>query len=76
MKSAQSEIHTALVALHNGIRQADGPAAAAATARLDELLEQSRTSLPPQLGHFLERRSYAKALVWLDGAVALPPAKG
>jgi hypothetical protein len=31
-------------------------------ARLEELLARGRGELPPRLVHFLERRSYAKAL--------------
>jgi hypothetical protein len=69
----ESEIHDALLALNAGIAQADGAAIGAQTARLDELVTRHRGALDPQLAHFLERRSYAKALAWLDGAT---PAAG
>jgi len=35
--------------------------------RLDEIVKDSKADLPPRLRHFLENRSYAKALVWLEG---------
>jgi hypothetical protein len=69
----ENEIHDALLALNDGIARADGAAIAAQTARLDELLARHRGALHPQLAHFLERRSYAKALDWLGGST---PAAG
>jgi len=65
--SMESEIHEALMALNAGIAKGDGAAIAAQTARLDGLLAHHRGALRPQLAHFLERRSYAKALAWLGG---------
>ncbi|MGA3008240.1 MAG: hypothetical protein ABSE59_10150 [Opitutaceae bacterium] len=69
----ETEIQEALVALNAGIARADGSVVAAQTAKLDELLMRHRETLPPQLAHFLERRSYAKALAWLGGTA---PAAG
>ncbi|HSY53371.1 MAG TPA: hypothetical protein VK785_02940 [Opitutaceae bacterium] len=69
----ETEIHEALLALNIGIARADGLAISAQTARLDELLARDRGRLHPQLAHFLERRSYAKALDWLGGTT---PAAG
>jgi hypothetical protein len=71
--SMETEIRDALLALNAGIARADGAAIATQTARLDELLARNRGALHPQLAHFLERRSYAKALEWLGGAT---PAAG
>lgn len=62
-----TEIRDALLALHAAIPRADGAAIATQTARLDDLLASGRGTLHPQLAHFLERRSYAKALAWLGG---------
>lgn len=52
-----------------------------ATARLDRALAESRQQLHPRLRHYLERRSYAKALAFLRGQpeepanrCAVPPA--
>jgi hypothetical protein len=63
----EMEIHNALLALNAGIARADGPVISAQIARLDELLARHRGALHPQLAHFLERRSYPKALEWLGG---------
>ena len=63
----EDEIRKALAALHAAIQRSDGAAILAQTARLDELLARHRADLHPQLAHFLERRSYAKALAWLGG---------
>jgi hypothetical protein len=41
-------------------------------AELDGCLEQERTTLHPQLVHFLENRSYAKALMFLGGETDIP----
>lgn len=52
-----------------------------ATTRLDRALTESRHRLHPRLRHYLERRSYAKALSFLRGEpeepshrCAVPPA--
>jgi hypothetical protein len=77
------QIKEALVALLDGIKRSDGPVIATEMARLDDLLERGRAGLHPQLTHFLERRSYAKALMFLGGESDIPvgacggrPAKG
>jgi hypothetical protein len=41
-------------------------------AWLDTALAQGRGVLHPQLVHFLERRSYAKALMFLGGEQNIP----
>jgi hypothetical protein len=63
----QDQIKDALISLLNGIKASDGAAVSQAMAVLDDIVARQGDSLPPQLGHFLERRSYAKALVWLGG---------
>ena len=40
--------------------------------RLDDFLVQGRAGLHPQLVHFLENRSYAKALMFLGGDTDIP----
>jgi hypothetical protein len=42
-------------------------------ARLDVLVSEQKQSLHPRLRHFLENRSYQKAVVWLAGET---PEKG
>lgn len=68
----ENDIRDALLALHAAIPRGDGTAILTHTARLDELLALHRAALHPQLVHFLERRSYAKALAWVGGES--PPA--
>jgi hypothetical protein len=79
----ESQIKESLIALLAGIKRSDGAAIATEMARLDNFLEQGRAALHPQLTHFLERRSYAKALMFLGGETDIPagacggrPAKG
>jgi hypothetical protein len=78
--SAEEQIKGALVSLLNGIKVSDGDTVAKEMTRLDDLVASRGDSLPPQLAHFLERRSYAKALVWLGGeapaAGSCGPGKG
>ena len=45
----------------------------ASLGRLDEALKDPKLQLHPRLRHFLENRSYEKALLWLDDGV---PEKG
>jgi hypothetical protein len=68
----EEQIKEALITLLNGIRRADGDAVAAQMARLDGYLGQGRGGLHPQLVHFLERRSYPKALMFLGGESDIP----
>ena len=64
----ETQIKTTLNALLAAINSANGPAISDGLSRLDELLATAPPgSLHPQLAHYLERRSYAKALAWLDG---------
>jgi len=68
----ESEIKASLIALLNGIKTADGKMIAVATAHLDDIVERCRTGLHPQLVHFLEQRSYNKALMFLGGTPDIP----
>jgi uncharacterized protein YbgA (DUF1722 family) len=79
----ESQIKDSLNALLTAIKRSDGPVIATEMARLDDFLERGRAGLHPQLTHFLERRSYAKALMFLGGDTEIPagacggrPAKG
>jgi hypothetical protein len=62
----RTEIRQSLVLLLDAARRSDGASVAREMERLDAILERARASLPGQLEHFLGRRSYAKALAWLD----------
>jgi hypothetical protein len=68
----EERIKESLIALMDGIKRADGAAIESGMARLDALLEEGRSSLHPQLAHFLERRSYPKALLFLGGESDIP----
>jgi len=68
----ETEIKASLINLMGGIKSADGRVIVAATSRLDELLARNRPTLHPQLVHFLERRSYDKALQFLSGVADIP----
>ena len=68
----ETEIKASLIALLNGIKSADGKIVAVAIAHLDDIVARCRTGLHPQLVHFLEQRSYNKALLFLGGATDIP----
>jgi len=68
----ETEIKAALIALLAGIKDANGKIVAEQMARLDEFAALGRLTLDPQLLHFLERRSYAKAAMLLGGAEDIP----
>jgi len=65
-------IKESLIALMDCIKRADGDAIASQMALLEGYLEQGRGALHPQLVHFLERRSYPKALMFLGGETDIP----
>jgi hypothetical protein len=53
--------------LDSGIKAADGNRMLAAMEQLDVLMATGAVVLDPRLAHFIERRSYAKALAWIEG---------
>jgi hypothetical protein len=68
----EARIKEYLIALMDGIRRADGQVIEARMAALDVCLSEGRGTLHPQLIHFLERRSYPKALMFLGGESDIP----
>jgi hypothetical protein len=68
----EAQIKESLIALLAGIKASDGAVIAREMARLDEFAVAGRDALHPQLLHFLERRSYAKAEMFLGGASDIP----
>jgi hypothetical protein len=68
----EDRIKESLIALLDGIKRADGDTIAARMALLDGYLSEGRATLHPQLVHFLERRSYPKALMFLGGESDIP----
>lgn len=68
----ETEIKASLQALLAGIETGNGTVISAEMGRLDALLAAGRGRLHPQLVHFLERRSYAKAVMFLGGETDIP----
>jgi hypothetical protein len=68
----EARIKESLIALMDGIKRADGKVIEARMAALDDCLLEARGNLHPQLVHFLERRSYPKALMFLGGESDIP----
>ena len=68
----ETQIKESLISLLAAIKAADGQVVADSMTRLDESLERGRGVLHPQLVHFLENRSYAKALMFLGGETNIP----
>ena len=65
----EAKIKAALIRFNSGIKNSDAGAISTALNEVEALLSTHRAELAPQLIHFLEGRSYAKALAYLGGAV-------
>ncbi|MDP2139100.1 MAG: hypothetical protein Q8J74_14715 [Candidatus Didemnitutus sp.] len=63
----ETQIREALQQFDTAVKSADGGGISTALAQLETLLTTHRGELHPQLVHFLEGRSYAKALLYLGG---------
>jgi hypothetical protein len=63
-----------LLRFQSAVKDGNGMELSAALAELDGLVALHRNELHPQLRHYLEGRSYAKALAWLglDSSYARP----
>lgn len=57
-----------LKSLMDAAKRGDGVRLAEEMARLDRRVAEGRSGMDPRLAHFLERRSYAKALELLGGS--------
>lgn len=68
----EKQIKDALNALLAAIKAADGQTIADEMTKLDDYLVRGRAGLHPQLVHFLENRSYAKAVMFLGGQSDIP----
>lgn len=64
----EAKIKAALIRFNSGIKNSDAGAISASLNEVEALLAVHRAELHPQLVHFLEGRSYAKALAYLGGA--------
>jgi hypothetical protein len=68
----ETQIKTSLTALLAAIKLNDNQAVTDEMTRLEDFLARGRAGLHPQLVHFLENRSYAKALMFLGGSSDIP----
>ncbi|MFA6962687.1 MAG: hypothetical protein WC205_18170 [Opitutaceae bacterium] len=68
----ETQIKESLILLLDAIKMTNGELIASEMQRLDNMLAQGRSTFHPQLVHFLERRSYAKALMFLGGESDIP----
>lgn len=68
----ESSVKKSLQALQSAIRSADADGITAAVTQLDRLTAEHTGQLNPQLLHFLQRRSYEKALAFLGGDEDIP----
>ena len=61
------ELHQALQRLMAAVRSGDGEALRAGLAEVDRRRDALGDDAPPMLRHYLERRSYEKAIAFLEG---------
>lgn len=61
-----------LIELVGGMKSADTARMLRSMEQLDDLVATHKAVIDPRLAHFLERRSYAKALDFLGGAEDVP----
>ena len=67
----ETKIKAALMRFNEAIKNSDGAALSSALNEVEALFLAHRGELDPQLVHFLEGRSYAKAMAWLGSGDAL-----
>lgn len=68
----ETQIKDSLIALLDAIKASNGAAIAEQMEKLDGFLAGGRETMHPQLVHFLEKRSYAKAVMFLGGESDIP----
>jgi hypothetical protein len=73
MHTSEVHIKESLISLLTGISKSDGAVVISSMEKLDALLIEHKDTLVPQLKHFMQNRSYAKALAYLGGET---PVKG
>ena len=68
----KEKLREALSSLQQGIKNSDASAITGSLRILDELMGSHRSELDPQLVHYLSRRSYEKAQMYLEGKDGIP----
>ena len=66
MTTVEQELREALAKFMRAAADKNQPAVTATLARVTELQQQLGADAPPMLRHYLERRSYQKALDFLN----------
>jgi hypothetical protein len=72
MRYMETQIKDSLITLLDAIKTSNGAVVVDQMEKLDGFLAQGRAELHPQLVHFLEKRSYAKAVMFLGGESDIP----
>ena len=67
MSPETAGLHRALESLMAAIRSGDGEALRRELAEVDRQRQALGEDSPPMLRHYLERRSYEKAIAFLEG---------
>jgi hypothetical protein len=68
----ETQIKESLILLLDAIKASNGGIVVQEMEKIDGFLMRWRESLHPQLVHFLEKRSYAKAVMFLGGESDIP----
>ena len=68
----ETEIKASLISLLRAIKDSNAKIVTEEMARLDDFAARGRLVLHPQLLHFLNNRSYAKAAMFLGGVADIP----
>jgi hypothetical protein len=68
----EDELKEVLISLEDAISSSDGSTVSKYLICLDSLVNENKRVLDPQLKHYLTRRSYAKALMFLNAEGDIP----
>lgn len=72
MTPMETQIKDSLITLLDAIKASNGTVVVDQMEKIDRFLNEGRAALHPQLVHFLEKRSYAKAVMFLGGESDIP----
>ena len=63
----QDQLYLTLKEMMKAIDKGEGEAIVASLGRIDEIGQRLGADAPPMLRHYIEKRSYSKALDFLEG---------
>ena len=63
----EQQVKIALAEFENGLSAGQSECVGQALSKLNQYLESAPSDAHPQLIHFLKKRSYQKAIQWLNG---------